>query len=416
MITRKMGAVLLAGFALAVSLRMPHILFGGGRFWAEEGTVYFAAAVTQPWYRAWFVVHTGYINFAAGFGTWLGLHLGGVAGAPLVTVILALLIQCLPVWVALTHDFPWRRSTIAAAAAVALIAIQPVTGEVWLSTITSQFHLVLAAALILAAPERRAAMFRVDCALLAFAVMSGPATSFLMPFFVFEAMRRRDRAAIVQAVILSLGFLIQVAMFLLHPLAVRGAPMPADQLLSAIGLHTIVLQFAGFDPARAFAHFLLARHHDHHVLWMGPILLALYYGLVLAAIVRARDGRLLRLQLAGLAIVLISFREALFGSFAGFMSVVGGQRYAFVPMVINALVLVGLAAGARGAWRKALILPVAVLLVVGALNFRQGLALFRTGPAWRPQVAVWRRHPRKVLRVWPGGGWVMTMPAAARHD
>ncbi len=416
MTTRNGNTLLLVAFVAIVVLRMPHILFGGGRFWAEEGVVYFTGALTRAWYEAWFLIHTGYINLAAGFGAWLGLRLGGILHAPLVTVLFALAIQTLPAWIALTHDFPWRRSLIASASAVALIAIPPVTGEVWLNTITSQFHLALASALIYASAERRRGLAGFDCAILAFAVMSGPATSFLTPFFVFEAVRRRDRASVIQAAILCLGLSIQLVIFLLHPLASRGAPLPPDEILSAISLHTIVLQFAGIGPASAFAKHLLARYHEHRTLWQGPLLLALYYGVVAVGIGRARNATLARLQLAGLVIALVSFREALAGSFDGFMQVVADQRYAFVPMVINALVLVGLAAGPRDAWRRAFALPVAVLLIVGAIDFRLGLALFRTGPAWQPQVVLWKHDAKLTVKVWPGGVWVMTMPASAGRD
>lgn len=410
--TRAANVLLLIGFAFLVVVRMPHILLDGGRFWAEEGVVYFEAAVLHPWYQAWFIVaaDAGYVNFAAGFATWLGLHLGGIAYAPLVTVLFALLVQCLPAYIAVTHEFPWRRSFVATVVVVILIAIPPVTGEVWLNTITSQFHLALTAALIYAAAERRKIPFRLDCAILAFAVLSGPATSFFMPLFVLDAATRRDRRSIAQAAILFAGFAVQLVVFLLHPLPQRGGHLPVPQLLSVISLHTIFLQFAGIDAARHFSHYLSARHLAHAVLWVGPLIFLAFYGVVAAGITRMRSLVLARLLVAGLVIVLVSFYEAWAGSFDGFMHVVDSQRYAFAPMVINALLVTGLTTGGPKAWRWGFAVLGLVLLVVGASNFRRGLAQFENGPRWQPQVSAWRKNPTNTLAVWPGGHWVMPLP------
>ncbi|MHB1303906.1 MAG: hypothetical protein ACYCZB_10590 [Acidiphilium sp.] len=410
---KSISALLLLGFAFLVAVRMPHIILGGGRFWAEEGVVYFHAAWVKPWYVSWFVVaaDAGYINFAAGFGTWLGLHVGGLAYAPLITVLFALAIQCLPVYVIVTHDFPWRKSLAATIAAVLLVAIPPVTGEVWLNTITSQFHLVLTAALIYSAAERRPPWFGIDCAILAFAVLSGPATSFLMPLFVLDALLRRDRQSVLAAAILFIGFAIQLTIFLMHPLPQRGSHLPVAQLLSVISLHTIVLQFAGIDAARHFARYLNARHSDHAILWAGPAIFVGFYAAVAFEIARLRSLVLIRLMLAGLVIVLVSFYEAWAGSFEAFMHIMYSQRYAFAPLVVNALLLTGLAAGMHDRLRLLSAFAVVALLAVGSLDFHRGLTEFRTGPPWQPAVAAWRRNPQKVIALWPGGDWAMSLPA-----
>ena len=396
-------------FAALVLWRMPLIVLHGGRFWAEEGAVYFSNAWNRPWYAAWFAIHTGYLNFAAGCGTWIGLRLGGVAHAPLVTVVLALLIQCLPVYAILTHEFPWRRSLVGSAAAVLLCAAPPVMGEVWLNTITSQFHLALFAALVLAAPAAGRVLFRLDCAVLALAVLSGPATSFLMPLFVLKALRERDTKAIVPALIVFLGFCLQATIYLFHVMPERGHRLGAAALLSAISLHTIVLQFAGLHLAQTFADHLTALHAQHRLLLAGPAIFLGFYGLVALAIWRVRDAALAWLLAAAMLIAFVSFYEALDGTFEGFMQVGGGQRYAFIPVVINSLLVVGLGS-ARGGWLGKLFLAAAVVLVAVAVHGdRQGSGMFADGPAWQPQIAAWRHDPARVLVIWPGNPWAITL-------
>jgi hypothetical protein len=400
---------LLASFAALVLCRMPEIVLHGGRFWAEDGLVYFSNAWNQPWYHAWFATYNGYFNVAAGLGTWAALKLGGLAGAPIVTVGIGLLIQCLPIYVILTHEFPWRRSIIATGAAVLLCALVPVMGEVWLNTITSQFHLALFAALIFAAPLPATPLFLLDCAALVLAVFSGPASCFLMPLFVLRALLQRATKAVIFAAIVILGFCVQAAIYLAHVMPQRGGRLDLPELLSVISLHTIILQFSGFQAAQRFAAALSQVHALHQPLLAAPILLLLFYGVIGAAILRAGDMVLARLFVASLVITFFSFYEALNGTFAGFMNIVSGQRYAFMPIAANALLVIGLGCACRGVLRNLFSALALVLLLVGVTNYRSGLAMFNAGPAWRGEVSAWQRDPAHRLSIWPVG-WVITLP------
>lgn len=398
-------------FAAVVLMRLPDIVWDGGRFWAEEGVVYFKNAWDEPWFISWFAVaaDAGYVNLAAGIATWLGLHLGGLLRAPEITVTIALTIQCLPVYLILSHDFPWRRSMVATLAAVILCAVPPVTGEVWLNTITSQFHLALCSALIFAAPAQRGVKTYIDCLILVFAVLSGPATCFLMPLFVLDAVRDRQAGSVVRSVILMLGFAVQIMVFLLHPLAERGSHLGPAALLSMISLHTIVLQFSGLDIARDFAKYLAAAHSAHKVLWAGPLIFISFYGVIGIRILKRWDSALARLWVCCLVFALVSFYEAWGGSFGGLLSVIADQRYAFAPMVLNGLLLTGLASDKLGRMRGLFASAAVIVIVIGATNFRRGTAQFANGPPWRPAVAAWRKDPAHILPVWPGAPWAFSL-------
>jgi hypothetical protein len=401
-------SAILAGFVLVVLWRMPQIVLHGGRFWAEDGLVYFANAWNQPWYHAWFATYNGYFNVAAGLGTWVALQLGGVAHAPIITVLIALLIQCLPVYVILTHEFPWRRSILATGAAVLLCALAPVMGEVWLNTITSQFHLALFTALIFAAPMPATPLFLFDCAGLVLAVFSGPASCFLMPLFMLRALMQREAKAIIFAAIVFSGFCVQAAIYLSNVMPQRGGRLDLPELLSVISLHTVILQFGGFQNAQQFAAALSRVHALHQPMLAAPILLLLFYGGVGAAIWRAGDRVLARLFVASLVISFFSFYEALNGTFAGFMNVVSGQRYAFMPIAANALLVIGLGCASRGTLRNLFSALALVLIVVGVANYRSGLALFNAGPAWQGEVLAWQHDPAHRLNIWPTG-WVINL-------
>lgn len=399
--------------------RLPGVVLQGGRFWAEEGVVYFSNAWTRPWYDAWFAIHTGYLNLAAGLGTWIGLRLGGLAYAPSVTVALALLIQCLPIYVILTHDFPWRRSWAATAAAVLACALPPVTGEVWLNTITSQFHLGLFAALVFAAPTARRGLLFIDCAVLVLAALSGPATVFLAPLFALAVLRDRTIRGVAPALIVLAGFCLQLGIYLCHIMPERGDRLGAAALLAIVSLHTIVLPFTGFTNARALALHLAAGQNAHRLMLATALIFIAFNIMLGAAVLQRRNLILARLLAASLLITLISFYEALNGSYASLLDISAGQRYAFIAAAAQALVIIGLASAAPGpkwGWRRLMFGAATILLLtVGVFNYRVGAATFGNGPPWRPQVAAWAHDPGRPLVVWPGAPWAFTARAGVLH-
>lgn len=408
-------AVLLILLSGLILWRIPAIVMEGGRFWAEEGVVYFANAWTKPWDQAWFAIHTGYLNFAAGFSTWLALVLGGVRWAPVVTLAMALLLQCLPAYLVLTHDFPWQRSRSATVAALLFCVLVPISGEVWLNTITSQFHLALATALILAAPVPGARMAIFDCFLLALATLSGPAATFLTPLFCLRAALDRRFWRITEAAVVVVGFSVQAIIYLGHTMPQRGAHLGPGELLSVIAMHTLVLPLAGVDATRDFGAFLLhARPHTAPLI-AGVAIFSAFYAVIGAAVARDRLGSLSWLLTACLVISLVSFYEALNGTFHSFSNVVFGGRYAYVPIVLNGLLVLGLASGGRSPLRHGFTALVLLWLVIGATSYRSGPILFREGPRWAAQVAAWRRNPNHAFVVWPGGHWVFTLPQKSQR-
>ena len=67
--------------ALAICARMPEIVIKG-RFWAEEGDVFFHEAWVLPPMRALFRSYGGYLNLAANIGTLAARWLLPVSSAP----------------------------------------------------------------------------------------------------------------------------------------------------------------------------------------------------------------------------------------------------------------------------------------------------------------------------------------------
>jgi hypothetical protein len=86
---------------------------------------------------------------------------------------------------------------------------------------------------------------------------------------------------------------------------------------------------------------------------------------------------------------------------ADLLSVVLGERYNFLPVVLLSLALVVLAmrSGFRG--RPVYVLLCTLILVSGASYYPRPLPNFANGPSWPAEVLAWRSDHRHLLAVWP---------------
>jgi hypothetical protein len=140
--------LLVALFIVLICARMPDVILHG-RFWAEEGRDFFRYAWENPWYRALARPYGGYLNLVANGGTLLAHVLVPLKYAPYVTIAIALFFQACPAIMIITGKAAWLRPRWAVLAALFVLATPPVSEEVWLQTLHSQFHLALCAGIIL---------------------------------------------------------------------------------------------------------------------------------------------------------------------------------------------------------------------------------------------------------------------------
>ena len=89
-----------------------------------------------------------------------------------------------------------------------------------------------------------------------------------------------------------------------------------------------------------------------------------------------------------------------------------GMRYAYAPMALIGLSVLGLAATAGGMTRLVAGALVAWLIVVGGMEYFWVPREMANGPDWRAEVAAWRANPAHLLQTWPGGGWVFALDPA----
>ncbi len=387
---------------LLILLRMPEILTTG-RFWAEEGKIYFHDALLGSWFDALLAPRMGY------FSAWNKLAALAAAAvpleyAPLVTAYAALAVQLAVLWLALRSDaFPQPFGPVLAAAVI--LFAQP-NGEIWLNTINSQFFLALGAALLLVtSPAALPPSLRLG--FLALAGATGPVTAFLAPLFLWRAMRDPRRLFLAEAALVSLCALVQ-AWLVLDGLGGGARPAGFDPwaLLATIGIKQLALPFLGPWSFGAANRLVAGSPAEQAVVVAALILLGIA---VILALLAHPIARLLGIAAAGTAV--LSITGALTSDPWTTVPPLAHGRYGYLP---NALIGLGLVTVvlARGVapWRRAAGGVLLAAFLMHGIKAWPNRACLQSGPDWRAELARWRAdESREALEIWPPG-WTMALP------
>lgn len=398
-------AVLVLAAVLLMVWRTPEIVTAG-RFWAEEGVVYFRDALLGSWYDALLAPRVGY------YSAWNKLAALAAAAvplerAPLASVGAALAVQVMVLWIVATSDAFARPAARALAVAVVLLAVP--SGEVWLNTINSQFHFALGAAVLLVTgPGTVAVPLRLG--FLAVAGATGPVSVFLAPLYAWRALRQRTPLPLAEAALIGVCALIQ-AWLVVQGLSAgaRTGAFSVAALASTLGIKLLAMPWLGQRPAEVLSQALLSGDAARQI----PAVAALAgMAAVVAAVVVAHPvARWLTAAAAALAA--LSCAGALGADPWVLVLPLAGGRYAYAPNALLGLAVLTVAlAPAAARWRRALAgLLLAAFLILGAVAFARLDPLFATGPDWRAEVAAWRADPARAgVTVWPGPPWQIVLP------
>jgi hypothetical protein len=386
-------------FGLLVVARMPQLIIAG-RFWAEEGLVYFAAAWHQPWTTALLADQPGYLNFTASAATTLARHLVPLELAPRITTFIALIMQLLPAVVLATSRIAWLQRWPALAAALLLLLIPAGDAEVWLNSITSQFHLALCVALILAVDTRGGAVGILHGAILVLAPLTAPVVGSLGPLFLLRTLLDRSWARLLQTVLLGLPMLVQVAAVLHAAPTGRGGAGPLV-LLAALGLQHVILPFIGQGRGMRIAAAAVDSFQQIGISIFAVTAGLLGTGALAAALWRWGDRTMRWLFVTGLVLALVSYSAAitLGDPFALVRS--AGNRYTYAPTVLFSLSLLGLAVTGPVQRRGVPAALILWMILVGGGTYFAPSQFFARGPDWRQEVAAWRLDPSHKIVLWP---------------
>lgn len=405
---------------LTIFLRRPDF-FLEPRLWAEEGQIYFAYACTHPWYVSLFNIQLGYLALWPNIATTVAANFVSLLYVPLFTTLFAFVVQLVPVVLILWSDSDLWSHPAKIVAGVLTILFAPLSNEVWLNTINSQFYFAVVTFLIL--------LIEIDVrplgkwssrVLLALAGLTGPISCILFPLFFLKARWEKKQERVIQTYILAACFAVQLVAFL----TMRGSSTsPARALMlnlplfiSVLWTQDIGLLLFGIANMTELAQFIEASRTN------GLILGFIVFSLLVA------EGLFFLLVSSRLT---VSQRIVFAGSFFLFvgLSVVGGLgiesfkylllfpgnggRYFYAPNVVLMFFLLANSQWQGKAFNKVrsgtCIVLLGIALILGMAQYQYPMRFTDTGPNWKEEVAKWERDPAYAIRIWPVG-WQIEIP------
>lgn len=312
------GLLLVLFYLAATWVKAPPI-FQKPRFWAEEGIVYFMQGRALSFLETAVAMPLGYLSFPANLAGWVSAQLP-FYHAPLGGLLVSLAVQLTIVCVVMVNRFfDGHRLQQALFLLVPLLVFQ--SFETWLNSINSQFWMMLAAALVLAAPQASGKFAVVSCntCITLLAGFSSPGSAFLAPLFVGRAVLEKKIQWLVYGLAASAGAVVMLAL----QQQSRGIAFPIDIFGVFASTHLLLNNLC-----MRCAHDLYPVLVQHEALRWA--LAALVAGLYIFFWLRAdRLGRWL--LTASFAIALLSFASMLGKDMVLNNSPFFNARYFFAP-------------------------------------------------------------------------------------
>lgn len=406
--------------AVLVVSRAPNLV-SDPRFWAEEATIYFSYARQSGILESLLFISNGYpsyLNLSANVPATLAANLVSLGAAPLVTTIVAFMVQLIPFGlVFFGNSRIWvTRPQRLLVAAVLLFGPAVTTGEVWLNSTNSQVFCGIIGVILLCerTDDRHRGVKWLYRGLLVFCSLSGPYTAFLAPAYLFKIRLEGTAEARRHAWIVAAAVIIQAGAHVLTRLGFPYVPSRLAQThwgfrLTTMFFNEVLYTIFGYDLAPIIARQLgileVVRQKAGSLEYLR---LAGWNSLVvLSAMVWWVSYHARRRFDAILPVALVSLLIPIF-----FVAPSAGSRYVVVPGTVLLLTFCSCAINPKvrlGRWLCGLILAVSVVAGVAAYWRDIPKEISPLGhapqrPSWSSEVRRWRENDQYRLRIWPYPG------------
>lgn len=409
---------------LVIYLRLPS-LFIEPRFWAEEGAVYFSYAFSHPWYESLLACHQGYYSLFSNFATTLAANFVSLKYAPFVTTYFAFIIQMIPLGIILWGKSSLWNTLVKKIIVILIIFFAPLSGEVWLNTINSQFYFSLITFLILMDDETENKIinwcYRI---LLIFSGLTGPVSSFLAPIFIFKAWDKKKKEPIAQAGILLLCIIVQILAVML---SIKSNPeistrrfnnINPPNILSIMFTRTIALPLFGHSIANFFAKVFYKIHLFGYMEFnvLGVILfflLAMFFRFIYRSVEPKRQMMILGSYFLITVLSIISST----GNKGVFFDIETCQRYIYVPNILMMLFIFSnipfenVKDILRINQSRVCIALLMASLFLGGIVYKASMKNYTSTdwknyastdwPKWSVEVTKWEHDQNYRLKIWP---------------
>jgi len=186
------------------------------RFFAEEGSVYFANAWNLGFWASLFHVDSfGYLNLYAKLGAGIAAWAPSLENAPFYTSLMGMLAMVLPLFILFLRkgrlwDTWWKKVFLAT-----LIVTADTNAEAWFNLVGAQYFLALAFFMLLISPTANSSVGRnFSRAVIVVSALSGMIPTFFAIPFVWAMRRTEDAERRIQLILLSIATSVQWILFI----------------------------------------------------------------------------------------------------------------------------------------------------------------------------------------------------------
>ncbi len=404
-----------------IYLREP-LFFLTPRLWAEEGTRYYSYAYHYSLVGLWYMgirnVQRGYFALWPNIASTIAANLVSVEYAPLVTTLMAFFIQLIPLWLIIYSDASFWATPLRKVTGVSIYLLTPLSGEIWLNTINSQFYLALVTILILIEPDENGQSKKWSYRLLlGTAGLTGPVSSMLVPVYAVSAWLIKERERLIQTIILGICAIVQSSLLTIYSTSDQSIGMRLMDrrlylLIFSVWTQSIGLLLGGMDWMRKLASWVIVEYESRNIViaivWIGLAILAiiLFWWLSVQLLVRER-----MIFLGSYILVLgLSYVGSLTGNKLDLIIPGNSARYFWIPnIVIGFLLMANIFNPISNKFRVWFCtIMLLIILLRGSMIYRTTLIANRNWPQWRTEVALWRTDPEHKIKIWPPG-WEITL-------
>lgn len=392
-------------------LRCPAILMHG-RVWAEESSVFLVGAWSRSFAAELVKAEFGYYSLWDNFFAALAAHRAMLPWDALLFTWSAVGLLLVTGYFIYRAEFLPTR--LAKTCGVMVLLLTPGNIESWLNLINSEFYFGIVAAVILCSDASRLRLTR--ALMLGLAVLSGPLTTLLAPFFVVRAAITRRRGEVVQAGIVCAGALAQIAVSLTTSTANRKVHLDPLHLGPELFNKQVVFLFLDRDIADQSAQFMAGQMHFN----LPALLLSwtLFLAAAAAGFYLLRHQRIaLWLLATGLYLAVLEDLLALDGRLKH-VAPGDGERYTFTPNFLIELALLAAAFTLARHWQRTATRVLVVLALVCGLRDYFSLPFdYQTvyrGEPFRQQALRWQHDPSVALHGSPESWPAFHLPAETK--
>ncbi len=408
-------AILVAIFVFILILvitRDPMLLIQP-RFWAEDGAHFYEFAFSHDWLDT-LLFHPNYRLLLSNLSALAATGIVDMELAPLPFTLMSLVIMSAAVAIVIWGNSELWNTPLKKLLVSLFIVFAPVSDETWLNANGTQYYSALITALLLceSMPQSgwiRKLLYRV---LLLTGSLNGLLSCVLTPLYWIKAFRSRDREVFIQAIILSIGCLIQL---LSMSIETDSAERHRLTSLATFGWITAIKTY-GHVFSREFGQLLYdIIITDGQVPYMvsrlyfllGYMWLAIWLGILAALAYRLRQS---------VALYLLASYVLLF-VFVSIFAIAGrdnifllypllGNRYFFIPSALLLIVIMtSIQVPGRNVRSSAWAITASIVLTLGLLNsihkYYTALDDFSAYPEWKIEVGKWQSNPQHRLSIWP---------------